>query len=318
MRKYIVRRLIAALAVMFLVSALSFLVLDLIPGNAAMVALGTEADADQLAALEASLGLDRPIVERLATFYLDLLHGDLGQSSYFGQSVSLLIAQRIGVTFTLAFSSVLLALLLALVLGTLAAMRKGTLADGVCRIVTQLAASIPSFWLSLILLILFSSVLHLVDVGAWAPFSQDPAAFIEALILPVAVLTVGELSPALRLVRVGMVDAVASDWYANARIRALPTWRLTLYALRSAIGAPLTNTALQLARLLGGTAIVESVFAIPGLGRLFLTAVEMRDLALVQGIVVFVTMLVVLVNLASDLLTLALNPVERAKLRRPA
>ena len=212
-------------------------------------------------------------------------------------------------TFPLAFLSVLIALIAALILGSAAALRKGGIIDSVSRSLVQLASSVPSFWLSLIFLIFFSSVLGFADVGQYTAPSVSFSAWLGSIFLPVAVLAVSELGPLLRMVRSSMINALSQDWYANALIRGVSRFRAVMvYALRYALPGPLTMAGGQLAKLLGGTAIVESVFALPGLGRLFLTAVEMRDLALVQGIVIFVAFFIVLMNLITDLVLFAVNP----------
>ena len=158
MGKYIAKRLLAALAVMAIVSFMTFSVLELIPGNAALIAAGTEGSATSVASIAAELGLDRGFLKRVLLYYKDLLSFDLGVSSYFGENVSTLIGQRLGVTFSLAFFSVLLAFIFSVILGSAAALGKGRLIDAFSRGVVQIFSSIPSFWLSLLFLILFSSL----------------------------------------------------------------------------------------------------------------------------------------------------------------
>ena len=305
---YIIKRLLSALAVMALVSLLAFLALDIIPGNSATVALGVEGDASYLAELEASMGLERPFYVRLFDYYSSLFRLDLGTSSYFGQKVGSLILQRLGVTFSLAFFSVLLAFIFSLILGAVSAIRKGGVVDTFSRTFVQLASAMPSFWLSLLLLIVFSAFLGWVRSGSYVSPFVDFSGYVEAIILPVIVLAISESGPLTRLVRASMLESLDTDWYANCQVKGLSRKRATGYALRSALNVPVSQLGLQLAKLLGGTAIVESVYALPGLGRLFLTAVEMRDLQLVQGIVLFVAFAVVVMNLVTDLVLFALNP----------
>lgn len=309
MFRQLLRRILAAFIVMFLVSLATFAALEVVPGNAAIVSLGTEGNVEQLAALEAQLGLDRPLGERLFDYYSGLIRFDWGTSSYYGQPVWTLISQRLAVTFPLALASVLLALLIAITLGTVAAVRKGGVVDIISRSLVQLASAMPSFWLSLLLLVLFSSVLRLVPMGGYVSPSEDFGAYLNSIVLPLCVLVVGETGPLLRLVRSSMLEAIGEDWYTAAQVKGLRKGRVIVsYALRSALTAPLTSAGTQLAKLLGGTAIVESVFALPGMGRLFLTAVEMRDLQLVQGIVIFVSFFVVLMNLVTDIVLRLVNP----------
>ncbi len=312
MVKYAVKRLLSALAVMAIVSLVAFAALEMIPGNAAMIAAGTEGSAASVASIESELGLDSSFAERLASYYRGILTFDLGVSSYFGERVGTLIAQRLGVTFSLAFFSVVLAFIFSLILGSAAALRKGGVLDALSRSIVQLASSIPSFWLSLLFLILFSSVLHLADVGRYVSPSVSISGYLSSIIVPVLVLAIGETGPMLRLVRISMIKAVGEDWFRIGRVRGVPERRLVIsYALRYAVPGPLTLAGSELARLLGGTAIVESVFALPGLGRLFLTAVEMRDIQLVEGIVIFVSFLVVVMNLLTDILLFISNPSMR-------
>ncbi len=312
MGKYIAKRLLASLAVMAIVSFMAFAALELIPGNAALIAAGTEGSASSVASIASGLGLDRGFMERVLIYYKGLLSFDFGVSSYFGESVSTLIRQRIGVTFSLAFLSVLLAFFVSVTLGSAAALGRGRFLDAFSRSVVQVFSSIPSFWLSLLFLILFSSVLHWVNVGDYVPPSVSLKGYLSSIIIPVAVLAIGETGPLLRLVRASMIRARNEDWYRIGKVRGISRIRLVMaYALRYALPGPLTLAGSELAKLLGGTAIVESVFALPGLGRLFLTAVEMRDIPLVEGIVIFVSFLVVLMNLATDLILFISNPSMR-------
>ena len=309
MGKYIAKRLLSSLAVMAIVSFMAFAALELIPGNAAMVAAGTEGSSSSVASIAAELGLDRSFGERILLYYRNLLSFDFGVSSYFGESVSMLIRQRIGVTFSLAFFSVLLSFSFSVALGSAAALRKGKLIDTFSRSVVQLFSSIPSFWLSLLFLIVFSSMLHVVNVGDYIPPYVSISGYLSSIILPVIVLAIGETGPLLRLVRASMLQVKDEDWYRMGKVRGIPRMRLAAaYALRYALPGPLTLAGSELAKLLGGTAIVESIFALPGLGRLFLTAVEMRDIPLVEGIVIFVSFLVVIMNLLTDLALFLSNP----------
>lgn len=313
MVKYALKRIFSAFAVMIIVSLLTFLALDLIPGNAAIVALGVEGDAAALERLEMELGLDRPLYVRLLDYYRSLITLDFGTSSYFGQSVLLLISQRLGITFSLAFFSIAISFAFSLFIGSASSLKRGTWVEGSARTIVQLFSSIPSFWLSLLLLIFFSSVLGVRGIGEYVSPFQSFRGYMTATFLPVIVLAVGEIGPMLRLVRASMNNALSEDWYKSAVIKGLSRKRAVIfYAMRYALTGPITLATTQLAKLLGGTAIVESVFSLPGLGRLFLTAVEMRDLSLVQGIVVFVSFFVVIMNLLGDLVVHAVNPSIRS------
>ena len=306
---HIAERILSSLAVLLLVSFITFTAMEIIPGNAAIVSLGTEGAQAQLTALESEMGLSQSFGARLFDYYRKLFSFDMGVSSYYGERVSVLILQRFPVTFALSFFSVLIALIVAIALGSAAAVKKGKLLDIFSRSIVQLASAMPSFWLSLLLLLLFSSVLHILPMGGYVSPSESLSGYISSIALPVLVLAVGELGPLIRLVRSSMLTAISEDWFQIAEIKGLSRMRVIFsYALRSALIAPITSAGIALSKLLGGTAVVESIFALPGIGRLFVTAVEMRDLELVQGIVITVTFLIVMMNLITDLVLFKVDP----------
>ena len=318
MGKYLVRRLGAAFVVMLLVSIITFIALSVIPGNAALIALGTEASAASLDAVSSDLGLDQSFSSRLLSYYKGLLSLDFGTSSYFGQDVWTLILQRLPLTVSLALLSLLAAFILSMLLGCAAAIYRGSFIDAFSRIIVQLSASVPSFWLSLLLLLFASRVLGFSQAGSYVSMSESIPLFLKSISLAVIVLAVGESGPLLRIVRISMIGAMEEDWFTACQVKGLSKRKAVFsYALRRALSAPVSLMGLQLAKLLGGTAIVESIFALPGLGRLFLTAVEMRDLNLVQGIVIFVSFAVVMMNLLTDLLLRAvINPLSASEDRK--
>ena len=288
---------------MLLVSIITFIALSVIPGNAALIALGTEASAASLDAVSSDLGLDQSFFSRLFSYYKGLLTFDFGTSSYFGQDVWILILQRLPLTLSLALLSLFAAFVLSILLGCAAAIYRGSFIDAFSRVIVQLSASLPSFWLSLLLLLFSSRVLGFSQAGSYVSMSESLPLFLKSISLAVIVLAVGESGPLLRIVRISMISAMGEDWFTACLVKGLSKRKAVFsYVLRSALSAPVSLTGLQLAKLLGGTAIVESIFALPGLGRLFLTAVEMRDLNLVQGIVIFVSFAVVMMNLLTDLL----------------
>ena len=292
MLKLVVRRLLSAIAVLFVVSLITFVVLLCIPG--------------------ASMGLDRPWYVQYMHWIQGVLTGNWGTSYLYGENVWTLICQRLPVTFSVALLSMAAALVVSAILGILAALKKGSPMDLLSRTVMQIGGAVPSFWLAMLFMLLFSSYLGWFPVTGYTAPGENFGAFLKCIALPSLVLAIGELGILIRIVRSSMLTALQQDFMMSANVKGLPPARAIVhYALRSAIIAPITISGMQLAKLLGGTVIVETIFALPGIGRLMLTAVEQRDIILLQGIVLFITSMVVLVSLVTDLAVMAANPTIR-------
>ena len=315
MLRAVAQRIGAALAVLTVVSVAVFLALRVLPGNPATLVLGLEATPERVAALSAAMGLDDPLPEQYHAWVGGVLSGDWGTSRMYGAPVLEVIAGALPATLALAAYAMALALLVSVPLGVLSALRPGSVGDVVARTVMQLGAAAPAFWLAILLMLLFAGGLGWFPVSGFTPFSEGVGPALRSLTLPAVALAAGECGVLIRTVRSSAMSALARDCMLSARVKGLSRSRtVALYVLRSALVAPLTVAGMQLAKLVGGTAVVESVFALPGLGRLLLTAVEQRDLELVQGIVLLVTAAVVLVTLVVDLLVMAAEPrVRRAE-----
>ena len=241
-----------------------------------------------------------------------VLTGNWGTSYLYGENVWTLICQRLPVTFSVALLSMAAALVVSAILGILAALKKGSPVDLLSRTVMQIGGAVPSFWLAMLFMLLFSSYLGWFPVTGYTAPGENFGAFLKCIALPSLVLAIGELGILIRIVRSSMLTALQQDFMMSANVKGLPPARAIVhYALRSAIIAPITISGMQLAKLLGGTVIVETIFALPGIGRLMLTAVEQRDIILLQGIVLFITSMVVLVSLVTDLAVMAANPTIR-------
>ena len=312
MLKLVVRRLLSAIAVLFVVSLITFVDLLCIPGDPAQLILGVEATPEKVEALRASMGLDRPWYVQYMHWIQGVLTGNWGTSYLYGENVWTLICQRLPVTFSVALLSMAAALVVSAILGILAALKKGSPMDLLSRTVMQIGGAVPSFWLAMLFMLLFSSYLGWFPVTGYTAPGENFGAFLKCIALPSLVLAIGELGILIRIVRSSMLTALQQDFMMSANVKGLPPARAIVhYALRSAIIAPITISGMQLAKLLGGTVIVETIFALPGIGRLMLTAVEQRDIILLQGIVLFITSMVVLVSLVTDLAVMAANPTIR-------
>lgn len=307
---------LAQLALTLLAAALAiFLVLELLPGDPALVMLGTEARPDTLAALRAELGLDRPIGWRFLGWLAALAQGDLGRSVTYGVPVAELVRDRLLVSLPLALLALLLAALLGIAGGAWAASGRGRLPDHVVGATTQLWMALPNFWLAILLILGFAVGLGWFQAGGFPGWSAGVGPALRALVLPAIALALPQAAILARVTRAAVLDALAEDYVRAARARGLSRGQaLRRHALRNALIPIVTILGLQFSFLLAGTVIVENVFYLPGLGRLVFQAIAQRDLVTVRGVVVLLVGTVVVVNGVVDLLARRLDP----RLRRPA
>lgn len=306
------RRFLSAITVLLIVSLITFIVVKWIPGDPAQLILGTEATPEKLAALRTVMGLDQPWLIQYLRWLTQLFQGDWGTSYLFGEQVRSLILQRLPVTLSITIFSMTVAALISAILGILSALKPNSAFDVGCRMIMQLASAVPSFWLGMIFLSVFAGMLHWFPVTGYAPPTEGFFRFLNSITLPSVILAIGESGILIRMFRSSMLSALDQDFMAAAQVKGLPyKTALIRYALRDALLAPLTLIGTQTAKLFGGTVIIETLFALPGIGRLLLTSVEQRDVQLLQGLVLFITVMVVLINFITDLLMTAANPMIR-------
>ena len=312
MIRYILKRLLSAVAVLFFVSLITFIALELIPGDQATISLGLDATAESLDAIRSSMGLDRPLYIRYFEWLFRALAFDFGTSSIYGGDVISLIIARLPVTFSITLLSMLIASLVSFILGLTASIKRGKPADGLIRTAVLVISSLPSFWISLLALILFCGKLGWFPVNGYTSPSSSFSEFLRSIMLPSIILALGELGLMTRMFRSSIVKTLRDDYMLSHKIKGLSRYRTFIhYAGRSAVIAPITVIGSQAAKLFGGTAIVETVFSLPGIGRLLLVSVEQRDIALLQGIVIFITTMVVLMNFITDIAVAAADPLIR-------
>ncbi|GIW39412.1 MAG: peptide ABC transporter permease [Meiothermus sp.] len=307
---YTLRRLGFALVTLWLATLLVFGALLLIPGNPAQAILGIEATPADLEALEARLGLDKPPLERYISWLGGVLRGDLGQSIRYERPIAELIVARLGITLPIVVASLLLATILAVPLGILAARKAGSPIDLGVSVASLLGIVLPSFWVGLMFIYIFIVWLKLplptsFPIGGW----ENPERALAALVLPVLTVALASASFLVRLVRGSVLEVLSQDFIRTARAKGLAE-RVVLYkhALRNAALPVVTVLGLEFASLLIATVVVETVFGIPGLGSLSLTAISARDYPLVQGVVLVIAAFIVLMNLLVDLLYGLLDP----------
>ncbi len=295
------RRLAGALGVVLGVALLTFLLVHLIPGDPVELMLGESARPADRAALEASLGLDRPVAVQLVDQFARLARLDLGTSLYSRRPVAELLAERFPATLELAAAALAIAVVVALPLGMLAARRRGRAADATAMGLALLGQSVPSFWLGPLLILVFS-----VWLG-WTPVSGREG--LASLILPAVTLGTGMAAVLARMVRGSLLEVFGEDWLRTARAKGLSEWAvLWRHALPNAALPVVTVLGLQAGALLAGAVITETVFAWPGVGSLLVEAIQRRDFPVVQGCVLLVSVCYVAVNALTDLAYAWLDP----------
>jgi len=288
---------------------LVFLLLRLTPGDPAAILAGDAATSEQIAAIRVSLGLDRPLPVQFAIWMGKLLSGDLGQSYYFRIDVATLIGQRLEPTFALAALTILVAVVVSIPLGVLAAWRFGGWFDRALMGFSVMGFSVPVFVLAYLLIWLMSLKLGWLPVQGYVRFSEDFFLFLKHLILPSITLSVIYIALIARVTRASVLEALGEDYIRTARAKGLPELRvLVRHALANAAVPIATVIGIGIALLIGGVVVTESVYAIPGLGRLTVDAVLARDFPTIQGVILFFSFVYVAINLLIDVSYVFLDP----------
>jgi peptide/nickel transport system permease protein len=291
------------------VSVLVFALVHLVPGDPVRLALGTRYSPETYQALRARSGLDQPVVLQYFTWAGRALTGDLGVSFRSGQTVTGLILERLPATLTLAAAAIVVALVIAVPLGTLSALHPRSPIDRVATVLSQIGISVPDFWMAILFILLFAGTLGWLPSGGYVALTEDPLGWLQRLIMPAVVTGVVSGSVITRFVRSSVLEALSSDHVRTAESKGLPGRQVfTWHVLRNALLPLVTVTGVQLAYLLSGVVIVEIVFAWPGLGQLSLQAVQQRDYPVLQGAVLLFAVIFLVVNLVVDLLYSRIDP----------
>lgn len=307
--RFLFKRLVQLLPVLFAVSALSFLLINLLPGDPTIAILGPSATQENRDALREELGLNEPLPTRYVNWVGDSLTGDLGRSYVTNQPTLEALRQRLPVTLELLLLSQLLALALAVPLALLAATKPNGIVDRASSSTAFGFLAIPNFMLGVLLIYLFAVQMHLFPATGYTPFKDDPAENLRSLALPAITLGVAELAVYLRLLRTDLIATLQEDYIAMAQAKGLPKAHILLrHALRPSTFSLVTVAGLNLGRLIGGAFVVEYLFALPGIGSLTVEAIFRRDYIVVQGTVLLVAVGYVLANFFVDLLYGVLDP----------
>lgn len=307
--RLILRRAAIVVPLLLAVTVIVFLIVQLLPGDPATAVLGEFASKEQRAEFAAANGLNDPLPTRYLRFLGDLLQGDLGVSMTSGQEVVGLLEKAIPVTIQLTLLAMLLAVIYALVFGILSAVYRGTWFDKLGRALSIGGLAAPSFWVGLVLVQIFALELGLLPSGGYLPMSAGLGPWLEAMILPASALALSTGSTLVRVVRASVVQELERDYVRTARGLGLPPYVVVgRNVLRNALITPMTVLGLRIGYMLSGAVVIESIYSLPGVGRLLLSAVDSGDLAIIQGVVLFGTLAFIVVNLLVDVLSILLNP----------
>ena len=309
MRRYAARRAAALVATLFFVSALVFAVVRVLPGDPAALIMGTEGSLEAADRLREAMGLNKPLAVQYVEWLSRALRGDLGRSIQYDLPVGQLIVSRLPVTLPLALMAAAFMVVAAVPLGLYAATRHRRAGDYATMILSQIGISIPQFWAGLLLILLFSVTLGWVRSGGFEGWSSGVAAALRSLLLPAIALGLFQAAVLVRATRSAVLDVLREDYVRTARAKGVSELRVVgRLTLRNALIPIVTVAGVQLGQLLAGAIVLESVFALPGLGRLALGAITARDLPVVQGVALFIASTIVVINFAVDLAYTVLDP----------
>lgn len=309
MGRYVLQRVLMMVPLLFLLSIITFAILALLPGDATGAILGDHAREDARAALREELGIDRPIVVQYIDWITNAATGDFGRSYANRQPVNSNLANRIPITVELGVVSLFLSGLIGIPLGVVASLRPKSLGDRLTMTFAVAGVAIPNFFLGMLLAIVFSINLGWLPSTGWVPITEDPVAHFKHIVLPVMALVAAPTAIIARMTRTSMIGVLSEDYVRTARSKGLRERTIVIrHALRNALVPTITVMGLQLATLLGGTIIIEQVFAIPGMGRLALNSVVRHDTPTLQALVVIIGAFVLTVNLIVDILYAYVNP----------
>jgi peptide/nickel transport system permease protein len=304
----VVRRMLLAVPLMLVISLVVFVLGSLAPGSLAESILGRGATPEKVKELNAALGADRPLLVQYFTWLKGAVRGDLGTSIVSGRPVTDVLSARMPVTLSLAVTALLLIIVLGVAVGMVAAVRGGALGRGV-EIVAVLIRGLPSFWIAMIAALVFGVNLMWFPVSGYVTFGDSPSGWATSLVLPVAVLGLGESALVAIVTRAEMLAAMRSDYVRSLRANGFPWKRIVFkHIAKNAAGPILTMVSLVFVGLLGGTILMEQIFGMPGLGTQMVISTGTHDLPVIQGLAVFYTAMVIVVFLVTDITHGLLNP----------
>lgn len=309
MTRYIINRVINILPTLLIVAMIVFGVTRILPGDPAASILGPQASATEIENMRIVMGLDKPVLEQFVDYIVNLFQGDLGFSYAYNMNVIELILDRFPNTVILTVASLLIALLVGIPAGMISAYKRNSFVDYIVMVISLVGVSMPVFWLGVMLVLVFSVNLGLLPSTGMGNWSQGADVFFKHLVLPSVTLATIPMANFARITRSSMLEVLSQDYIRTARAKGikenLVIWK---HALKNALNPILSVLGLQVAALLGGSILTETIFSWPGMGRLVTDAINRGDFGVVQGVVIFVALIYVITNLIIDLLYKVVNP----------
>jgi peptide/nickel transport system permease protein len=311
--KRLIYRLISSIVLVFVVSALTFLLMSLLPTDAARVILGTSATPASYEKLRAQLGLNEPLYLQYWNYITAAFHGNLGTSIFTGEPVEQSLLQRLPVTLSLLVPSIILCTIVGVALGIASSATKGVVRRAI-DVLSLVGSSLPGFWLALVLVTVFAVAVPLFPATGYIPFAQDPGGWTSSLVLPVIALSVAGIAGIAKITRDGMLETLSQDYIRTLQAAGVSRTRIIFkHALRNASIPVSTVVGLVFIGSLSGSIFVENVFVLPGLGSLAVTATSQSDIPVIQGVALVFTLIVIVINILVDLSYIALNPKGRTR-----
>ncbi|HKU98069.1 MAG TPA: ABC transporter permease [Vineibacter sp.] len=309
MARLTLMKLLQAVPVILIVSVLAFLLMSLLPGDPAVVIAGDQASPEAIEQVRRNLGLDRPFLEQLGIWFLHLAQGQFGSSLMLNQTVLSAMGERLPVTLSLAGLSIAITLPIGILVGSLAAYYRQTWVDSLIMGVALLGVSIPGFWIAILSVMVFSVMLGWLPSSGYVPLGQDAVQWLQSLVLPAIMLSLFQIGFLARMTRSAMLDVLSQDFIRTARSKGLSEWTTVgKHAFRNALILVITAMGILISTALGGSVVIEQVFALPGIGRLVVQGILARDYPLVQGVMLIYGFVFVAINLAVDLLYTVADP----------
>lgn len=313
MIRVIARRLLIAIPTVLIVCTFTFLLVQLVPGNVADYILGKTATPASVQKLDAQLGLTKPVLDQYFSWLGGALHGNFGVSYITGQTVSSALSEALAPTLSLALVATIAILVLGQALGTIAAVRGGKL-DSILQALSGLGMAIPNFWLAALLVVAFALELKIFPATGYTALGVSPSQWLIGLVLPVTAIALSGLAQIVLQARASVLDVLSKDFVRTLQAGGVPRRRILFKHVLRNSAIPVTTVAgLSFVFLLGGVIVIETIFNIPGMGSLMINSVDRHDLPVLQGAVIYFAIIVVVVNLAVDLLTAWLDPRVRAR-----
>lgn len=305
----VLRRVLTLVPVLIAISFVSFLLLAIIPGDPAAIMLGADASPGALEALRERLGLNRPLLERFVWWFGHAVRGDFGDSLYQNRPVVEMVLARLPVTLMICFLATIISMVVGLTAGVVSAINRNRPTDHIVRVVSLIGLSMPEFWLGLLLILLFSIRWQVFPITGFVPLGEDFFGSLQYFVLPSLALGLTLAGFLTRLTRSSMLEVLSADYVRTAKSKGLRPRRVVLrHALGTALLPLVTVIGLNFGRLLGGAVVIETVFSLPGIGRLIVLAITQRDFPVVQAAVLYVAVIYTIINLITDLSYMVLDP----------